>query len=185
MTPISWVLLVLVLVAIAAVAYLSFRLRRTQTLRDRFGPEYDNLIRQRGNTIAAENELDHRAKRVGQFQIRPLREDEVRNFEARWRHTQERFVDDPRAALGEAADLLHSVMRAKGYPVDGNREQCADDLSVNHPNFVSHYREACRLTASSTQESISTEDLRIAMQHYHALFENLLEQHYERQEAKI
>jgi hypothetical protein len=186
MTPIAWALLALGLIVIAAVAYLSFRLRRTQALRHQFGPEYDNLVRERGNTAEAERELDHRAKRVDRFAIHSLRPDEVRDFEARWRHAQERFVDEPRAALAEAAEVLHSAMQARGYPAEADFVQRADDLSVNHPNFVSHYRDACGLTALGGRESISTEDMRVAMQHYHALFEDLLEQRqHEPQEVKI
>jgi hypothetical protein len=48
------------------------------------------------------------------------------------------------------------------------------DVSVDHPQFVAHYREAHAVAVRSDQDA-NTEDLRQAVIHYRALFEDLLE----------
>ena len=62
-------------------------------------------------------------------------------------------------------------MRERGYPVEDFERQ-ADDVSVDHPEVVEHYRSA---HAIRSQKRASTEDLRQALVHYRALFTELLE----------
>jgi hypothetical protein len=62
-------------------------------------------------------------------------------------------------------------MRERGYPVE-DFDQQADDVSVDHPHVVEHYRKA---HAIQTARDGSTEDLRQALVHYRALFDELLE----------
>jgi hypothetical protein len=64
-------------------------------------------------------------------------------------------------------------MKARGYPVD-DFEQRAGDISVDHPNVVEHYRTAHDIAERHTRGDASTEDLRQAMIHYRALFDNLV-----------
>ena len=49
-------------------------------------------------------------------------------------------MDDPEGAIREADDLIQSVMRERGYPVE-DFDQRAADLSVDHPDVVENYRE--------------------------------------------
>ena len=66
-------------------------------------------------------------------------------------------------------------MRERGYPVE-DFDQRAEDLSVDHPDVVQNYRQGHRLaTGTDRREETSTEDLRQAMWHYRALFEELVE----------
>ena len=53
--------------------------------------------------------------------------------------------------------------------------QRAEDLSVDHPETVEHYREAHAISMASAAQHADTEDLRSAMVHYRALFDDLLE----------
>ena len=62
-------------------------------------------------------------------------------------------------------------MRERGYPVEDFEQQAAD-VSVDHPDVVEHYRAAHAIHASDEQPS--TEDLRQALVHYRALFDELL-----------
>ena len=88
---------------------------------------------------------------------------------------QSQFVDDPNGAVGGADRLIQLVMRERGYPVE-DFDQRAEDLSVDHPDVVENYRQGHRLaTASLRRDETSTEDLRQAMWHYRALFEELVE----------
>jgi len=178
MTSLTWVVLVIAIVAIAFAVLMAFKVR-TRKLRSRFGPEYDRVVRERGSALTAERELEHRAKRVENFRIRSLSNGECDQFAHDWRVTQERFVDDPRGALAEADRLVHRVMKTRGYPIGGEFDGLAADLSVDHPRVVEHYRAGHEIAVRDERNRASTEDLRVAMKHYRALFEDLLGRHVE------
>jgi len=69
--------------------------------------------------------------------------------------------------------LLAEVMKARGYPVS-DFEQRAGDISVDHPNVVEHYRAGHEIAMQHERGEASTEELRQAMIHYRALFEDLV-----------
>jgi len=75
--------------------------------------------------------------------------------------------------VAEADHLVTEVMRVRGYPMT-DFEQRAADVSVAHPHLVTNYRAAHAIAVSSAGQKASTEDLRQAMVHYRALFEELL-----------
>jgi hypothetical protein len=176
MTPLTWSLLIVAIIVLAAVVALRMHSKK---LKAKFGPEYDRVVRERGSTLKAERELEHRKKRVENFQIRPLSPEESDQFAREWRAAQERFVDDPRGAVAEADRLIDRTMKARGYPVGGEFDDRAADLSVDHPLVVEHYRAGHDIAARDARNGASTEDLRIAMKHYRTLFEDLLERHIE------
>jgi hypothetical protein len=178
MTPLTWVILVIAIIAIGFAVMMALKVR-TKKLRSRFGPEYDRVVRERGSTLTAERELEHREKRVEKFHIRPLSSEEHDRFTDEWRVTQEKFVDDPRGAVAEADSLVHRAMKARGYPIAGEFEDRAADLSVDHPRVVEHYRAAHEIAARDSRNAASTEDLRLAMRHYRELFEDLSGRHVE------
>jgi hypothetical protein len=70
--------------------------------------------------------------------------------------------------------LLQKVMEERGYPIE-KFDQRAADLSVDHPRVVENYREGHRLATTVDDNGSATEDLRQAMRHYRALFEELVE----------
>ena len=161
-------------IAVVVIAIWAMQQRRRAHLKQRFGPEYDQVVRQHHDPRAAERELDARERRVAAFQIRPLgREDAVRFREA-WRQKQTRFVDDPRGAVLDADRLVTDVMRTRGYPI-GDFEQRAADISVDHPRVVANYRAARVIADRHARGQASTEDLRQAVVHYRELFAELLE----------
>jgi hypothetical protein len=161
---------VIVVVAIAAIWAMS---RRKAALRERFGPEYDRAVRERGSERAAQNALAEREKRVDKFKIRDLDPTEREGFEQRWHGVQSRFVDDPKGAVIEADDNVQLLMATRGYPMS-DFDQRAADLSVDHPRVVEHYRLAHNISLRHRRGEASTEDLRQAMIHYRSLFEELL-----------
>jgi hypothetical protein len=166
-------ILVLIAVVVAGGAFIYMQRRRSKELRSRYGAEYLAAVDETGDRRKAEAELRQREKRVGAFDLRPLSPREATDFSDRWRRVQARFVDDPGAAVGEADDLLAQVMGARGYPV-GDFDQRAADLSVHHPKLVSDYRIAHEVASRHARGEAGTEDLRKAMIHYRALFEDLL-----------
>jgi hypothetical protein len=173
-TSVGILLLVVLLLVVGAVAWTMMQKRRTEELRQRFGPEYDHAVEQIGDQRQAEAELAARQKRVERLNIQPLEPAERDRFVAAWRSTQARFVDEPTAAIAEADRLVAEVMHARGYPV-GDFEQRAADISVDHPIVLENYRAAHTIALANDRGQASTEDLRQAMVHYRALFEDLLE----------
>jgi ABC-type nickel/cobalt efflux system permease component RcnA len=163
---------VVILVALVA-AWMLVRNKRTQDLKRQFGSEYDRALKTTGSRSRAETELLSRNKRLGRLEIHPLSPTDHDRFAESWRSTQAAFVDRPASAVSEAEKLVVEVMRARGYPV-GDFDQQAADLSVGHSHFVESYREAHALALARERGQASTENLRQAMVHYRALFEDLL-----------
>ena len=167
--------IVVLLVAVAVIAAVAYTRRRTaERVREHFGPEYDRAVREYGDEKLAVEQLKERQERVEELDIRPLSSaDRVRYAQA-WQRAQARFVDDPAAAITEADGLVQEVMQARGYPM-GNFDQRAADVSVHHPHVVEHYRAAHEISGRNRAGKATTEDLRQAMVHFRALFEELLE----------
>jgi hypothetical protein len=83
------------------------------------------------------------------------------------------------------ADLLiNEVMDARGYPMS-DFDQRAADISVDHPAVVDNYRLAHNIALRRKRGEAETEDLRKAMVHYRALFEDLLEYPAVNQKEKL
>jgi hypothetical protein len=160
-------------VLIVAGAWMFSRRRRTAALRARFGPEYDHVLQSGRTPAEAERELRERQMRVESFSIRPLPREDAERFSATWRSVQARFVDEPGTAALEADRLIGEVMRSRGYPVD-DPDRRLDDLSVDHAHVVNHYRAGREIVARHERGSASTEDLRQAMVHFRALFDELV-----------
>jgi hypothetical protein len=173
MNEANWLIAIVVaLIAVGAAVFVLQR-QRSRQLRTHFGPEYDHALEGFGHRRAAERALIDRARRVDKLSIRPLpalRRDE---FRARWQVLQAKFVDDPETAIRDAHTLLATVMHEEGYPASRFDEE-VELLSVHHPAAVQHYRAAHRLAEARERGQTATEDLRQAMIHYRALFEDLL-----------
>jgi hypothetical protein len=161
--------LIAVVVLIVAMA----RRARSESLRRRFGPEYERTLRKTGNRAAAERELADRQARVRKMNLAELPPGAKARYAEEWHNVQGRFVDEPREALVAADGLVISVMRDRGYPINTFDQQLAD-LSPDHPRVLDNYRAGRDITRRSERDAASTEDLRQAMVHYRALFEDLL-----------
>ena len=137
------VLAVVVILIIAGLAWLYARKRRSATaeMRQRFGPEYERVVRAHGSDRKAESKLADREKRVEKLNIRDLDPIEHERFSKQWESVQSRFVDSPKGAVAEADDLVSSLMKTRGYPVS-DFDQRAADISVDHPRVVENYRSA-------------------------------------------
>jgi hypothetical protein len=172
----TWVWIVIAVAAVVVLALVlwnALRARRTRTLREGFGPEYDRTVADAPSKREAEAELAERRKRREELDIRPLDEGAREHYADEWQATQARFVDDPGGAIAEADVLIQRVMRERGYPVE-DFEQRAADVSVDHPDVVNNYRAAHGISVAHERKRATTEDLRVAMQHYRSLFDELL-----------
>jgi cytoskeletal protein RodZ len=171
------IVLAVVLIVMAGVLvwlYVRNRRRTTAELRKKFGSEYDRAVSAHGSERKAESKLEDREKRVEKLQIRDLNPAEHERYSKRWASIQTGFVDSPKGAVTEADDLVSSVMEARGYPVS-DFDQRAADISVDHPRVVANYRSAHGIALRVGKEQATTEDLRTAMIHYRALFEELVQ----------
>ena len=171
-TGITVIIVIVVIVVVAAIAGILYDARRRR-LRQRFGPEYDRMVEEKGSRTKAETELAGRERRVAGLDIRPLDPAARAQYSHDWTAIQEQFVDAPAEAVAAGQRLVRTVMSERGYPVEGD-DQTLADLSVQHAAVLDHYRAAYVISQRAADGMASTEDLRQAMIHYRALFEDLL-----------
>jgi hypothetical protein len=165
--------IVLILLVAVVVGVVLARRRRSAQLQEHFGPEYERSVSAAdGDKKAAEAALAERRQRRQEFDVRDLRPEERSRFRESWNEIQRGFVDDPHQSLHSADLLVGEVMRARGYPVDDDFDRRADDLSVDHPRVVQHYREARRIR--DTEGEVDTEQQRTAVTSYRSLIDALL-----------
>jgi hypothetical protein len=172
----TWILLgaAAVLALIALVAWFFYRKKQSYRLEQRFGPEYDRTVDNLGSKAKAESELKARESRVGQLSIVTLKPADAMRFSQAWGVLQGRFVDNPKGVVAQADQLVRDLMLARGYPV-GDFERRAADISVDHPVVVDNYRAAQAIATRDQLGQADTEELRKAVVHYRALFDDLLE----------
>ncbi len=149
------------------------RLSRSESLRAKFGNEYDHALHEHGSRAKAERDLIERTEQVKKYDIVPLTAADRDRFRRDWQRVEQRFIERPTTAVVEADELIADIMRTRGYPM-GNFDRHATDLSVTHPTIVEHYRAGHRAITGTPGKS-STEDLRQSMLHYRALFDELID----------
>jgi len=161
-------------IVVGALIWLLVERRRTTTadLRQRFGTEYERAVQEHGSEAKGQAKLLDREKRVEKLHIRDLEPADRDRFLEAWKTVQAHFVDDPKDAVKQANDLVKSLMENRGYPV-ADFEQRAADISVDHPGVTENYRAAHAIASKLGEGDVNKEDLRTAIIHYHALFEEL------------
>lgn len=162
----------LALIIVASLVARGSRRARTAQLRDKFGAEYDHVVNETGKRKRAEQELLARQAEVQKYDIRAFTLAERDRFRSDWKVIEQRFIERPTTAVVEADELVADMMRVRGYPM-GDFEKHAAHLSVTHPRVIEHYR-AGHAVIGATPGKSSTEDLRQAMLHYRALFDELI-----------
>ncbi len=175
----------LAIVAIAAVVilllvWLFAQKRRTDSLRDHFGEEYDRTVAARGGRSDGEADLIAREKRAKALEIQPLSPSDRDRFVGEWDSTKTLFVDSPIEAVSRADRLLTQIMTARGYPM-ADFERRHADLTVGHAEVAKHYRAGHEIAARASDAT--TEELRRAFNHYEALFAAMTEGSEAREEG--
>ncbi len=171
----TWMILAILagLALIAAGAWFVYQKNQSKRLQNRFGPEYGHAVDGLGSRMKAESELKAREKRVEHLHILTLTPSDAARFGEDWRALQGRFVDNPKGAVMQADQLVRELLLKRGYPI-GDFEHRAADISVDHPSVVANYRAAQIIAERSSRGEADTEDLRKAIVHYRALFDELL-----------
>lgn len=167
---IAVIVTVVVLLALIAVLWPLARRRR---LRGRFGPEYDRAVEERGDRRAAERDLHARKERHGRLGIKELSPERRHQYADEWTGVQKQFVDQPERSVARADELVTRLMGERGYPTEGYQDRLRD-LSVEHGRTLEEYRAAHAAKVRGGAGQATTEELRGAMVHYRALFEELL-----------
>jgi hypothetical protein len=170
---ITVIVIVVVVVLLLIAAALVLPRMRSRRLQQQFGPEYERTVATSGDRREAERDLHQREQRRKELEIRPLEPGARDAYAQRWRSTQERFVDAPNQAVGDADALVQQVMGERGYPV-GDFDQRVRDVSVDHADVAVEYRAAHEISLLNARGEASTEQLREAMVHYRTLFTGLL-----------
>ena len=164
---------VVAVVVIALIVWGAMRKRRTDRLRDQFGDEYDRTVEQRGKKAEAEAALEERAERVEKLNIRPLTPEERAGFSRERRDVKALFVDSPVEAVQHADRLQGTIMKPRGYPM-AEFARRYEDLTVDHGEVARQYREGHDIVTRHQNGKAATEDLRQAMIHFEALFDDLV-----------
>jgi Tfp pilus assembly protein FimT len=173
MTATEVLITVVVIAVLAIIAVAAWFMVARWSLRQRFGPEYDRLVSERDSRTAAEKELRERARRHGELDLHPLSEEDRAGYVERWEQIQVRFVDEPNAAVADAAALVNDVVSRRGYPTS-DRDELLAHLSVDHARSLDHFREGDLINESNGRGEATTEQLRQALVHYRALLADLL-----------
>lgn len=176
MDPTVTILIIVVVILLAAVIALGIMFaqrRRSDQLRSQFGPEYEHRLSETGDRKAVEADLQARRERRAKLDVRPLEPQERARFRNSWESIQRGFVDNPTGALHDAEHLVVEVMHVRGYPTD-DADRRTEDISVDHPQVVRHYREAHAVQQGSANGATDTEQQRRALTAYRTLVEELL-----------
>lgn len=166
---------VVAVIVVGAIIFGVMAVLRRRRLQQRFGPEYNRLVGERDSRREAEAELTERERRVAGLDIQPLTDIARTSYAGQWTSIQEQFVDSPADAVSGAQFLVADVMTERGYPAgQHDQDQVLADLSVEYSGTLDRYRAAEEISGKVAAGTASTEDLRQAMVHYHALFADLL-----------
>jgi hypothetical protein len=167
------VAIVAAVIVVGTLTICTLALVRRRELQHRFGTEYDRVVGASSSTLKAEAGLKERERRVRDLDIRPLTSAARESYADQWAVIQERFVGAPAEAVTASHVLVIAVMNERGYPTD-HPDQVLADLSVEHATTLDRYRSAEKISGNAASGTASTEDLRLAMIGYRALFRDLL-----------
>jgi len=170
----QWVLIAQAAALIGFLVWLDYRNKQSERLQVRFGPEYNRTVRDLGSRAKAESEPKVRERRVERLDIVPLTAAEAARSNRSWYGLQGRFINNPQNVVAQADQLVREVMLKRGYPM-GDFERRAADISIEHPAVVHNYRAAQAIAARAERGQGNIEELRQAVVHYRALFDELLE----------
>lgn len=113
-----------------------------------------------------------RHEQYEQYDVRHLNDAERAGYVQRWRGLQREFAGQPATGLLDADALLTDLLRDMGYP-DGSFDRRAADLSVEHADVTEDYRDGRAVVRDVREGRAGTEEIRVALLQYRAVFERL------------
>src|SRR3569832_105746 len=106
-------------VVLIAVAFVLLRISKRGSKRDfarHYGEEYQRLVAETGSKEKAEERLIAREQRVAGYHLHSLDRKAQERYEVQWKNAQAAFIEDPKASLSQAGDVLDKVLSEQGYP---------------------------------------------------------------------
>jgi hypothetical protein len=159
--------------AVAVLVVIGWFVLRHQRLRQRFGPEYEQVVAEQDSRVSAERELRGRERRHQDLELYELDPATQDKFARAWQAVQSQFVTDPTRAVVAGDELVTQLVRGRGYPTEGFEDELSY-LSVEHARVLGHYRDAHEIYLRGQRGEADTEELRQALVHYRVLFADLL-----------
>ena len=136
------VVIVLLVVALAAAGVILARRKQSEGCRSTSAPSTSAASPSPATARPPRPSSPPARSACASLDIRDLRPEERDHYAASWSGIQRDFVDDPvRVGARTPTRLVTDIMRTRGYPVD-DFDRRAEDISVEHPDVVQHYREA-------------------------------------------
>lgn len=170
------ILTIVAIILVAAIVVVGLKIakqKQSRRLREQYGPEYERAVTEHGNERKAESALRDREKQHRKLDLKDLDQQQSADYDHRWTEIQAEFVDDPSRAVRSADRLVVEIMKVRGYPVD-DFDQRAENLSVDHPETTSRYREARKIARANEDGTADTENLRQAVTSYRELVRALV-----------
>ncbi len=162
-------------IAVALLLLLAFvRIQRRRShLKERFGPEYQRTVADRG-LGAGESHLGEVETEHDELELRDLPPTTRDRYLEEWRQAETRFVSDPRDAVRAAERIVVRVLQDRGYPEsEDDNGRLVSLVSVDHPDIADRYRHGHAML-DSVDGAESTENLRKAMLDFRAVLEDVL-----------
>ena len=142
--PNAIIVLVVALVVVVLGVWAYSRAQRRRALVRKYGPEYDRLVRYKGDPRRAEKELEEREKRVSSFHLRHLTPQQRERYLDEWNRIQRAFVDEPARAASRFVGLVTGVfllpmlVGVRGRPSEKEMRRDLEDvvrgfLATLHP----------------------------------------------------
>jgi uncharacterized membrane protein len=189
------VIIVVVVVVVLLLALFFASRRRTaqrseeqrERSREEFGSEYERMAQEKDSEEEAERELRERRGRV-ERQVEPLSEESRDRFEEQWGEVERVFVDNPERSIEMADRTVSDVLAERNFISDAGQsdEETEQSLAAMHPDVADDYRGARRIRAEVVARSAdradegrdeeSTEELRLAIRKYRAVYQRLVQQ---------
>ena len=188
------VTIVVVIVVVILLLAIFFAVRRSRARRleqqrersrEEFGSEYDRTVQEKGSEEEADKELRRRRGSV-ERNVEPLSDELREHFEGQWGEVERVFVDNPERSIEMADRTVSDILQERRFVTDASQtdEETEKNLAVMHPDVADDYREARRMRADVVARSggspadeageQSTEDLRLAIQRYRAVYERIV-----------
>ena len=169
----EWIVLgtAIVLAVVLALALARIRRRRSH-LEERFGPEYQRVVGDRG-LAGGESHLGEIESEHDSLQFRELAPATRDRYLEEWRQAETRFVSDPRDAARAAERIVSRALEERGYPEDEGGH-LVSLVSVDHPDVADRFRHG-RAMLDRVEGDESTENLRKAMLDFRAVLEEVLQ----------
>lgn len=142
--PLLYVLIALGVLIVGAIVWgvVASKRRRAeqQRLQDRYGAEYERTVAEHRSTRAAVADLRNREQRHDELQLRDLNDADRDLVRRHMATAQFRFVEDPADAILQTQRVMTEALRAKGYPMDHDRDEAIRLFSVDHPEHAGAVR---------------------------------------------